>query len=64
MRGLSDVKLRISIKMRDKSIWHGASLSLLSAGERRERLGRADGADKERGGAQTALTCSGRSCSD
>lgn len=30
MWGLSDVKLRISIKIRDKSIWHSASLSPLS----------------------------------
>lgn len=31
MWGLSDVKLRISVKIRDKSIWHMASLSLLSS---------------------------------
>lgn len=32
MWGLSDVKLRISIKIRDESIWHSASLSLCLAG--------------------------------
>lgn len=31
MWGLSDVKLRISIKIRDKSIWHMAPLFLLSS---------------------------------
>lgn len=30
MWGLSDVKLRISIKIRDESIWHSSSLSPLS----------------------------------
>lgn len=60
MWGPSDVKLRISIKIRDKSIWHSASPSLLSGGGRyrgwnEQSEGRVYCGDKEAGADGAAL---------